>query len=174
MLLKHVAQHDSDVGEVEGIGALNFLEIDDVSVIDEGTPVDPASVVRCATDVDLPRLPDYSANIDDPFLQTIHASGRKWVILADLDGEPQLLLDSDAFLRAVLLEKDAVDPYRFCHRPILVKNPKTNLGSVIRLLRRSKQDTKGVIENDVVLVWTDRPRIITGADLFDRLLHGIR
>ena len=66
------------------------------------------------------------------------------------------------------------DLYHYCHRPIIVKSANTNLGSVIRMLKRSNKDSHGVIENDVVLVWTENPRIITGADLFDRLLVGIK
>ena len=174
LLIKHVEHHDSDVGEVEGIGALNFLEIDDISVIEEGCLVNPLSIVRLPTDIDLPRIPDFSGQIDDPVIQQIHASKLKWVILADLEGNPKLLLDADEFLRATLLETAPVDPYQFCHRPILVTNNKINLGRVMQLMRKSKTTIKGVIENDVVLVWTDQQRIITGADLFDRLLHGIK
>lgn len=175
ILIKHVEHHDSDVGDVEGIGALNFLEMDDLSVIEEGSLVDANSILELPTDVDLPRLPNFSPVVDDPFLQQVHASGRKWIVLADLTGEPQLLLDADGFLRSVLLTRQQVNPYQFCHRPIIVRNRKTKLGSVIKMLRKSKTDNKGVIENDVVLVWTDQPpMIITGADLFDRLLHGIK
>lgn len=173
MLLKHVEHHDSDVDDVEGIGALNFLEIDDIAAVKEGTDVDPASILTFPTDVDLPRLPQYSATPDDPFLQSLHASGKKWVIFTDENKEPRLLLDADEFLRDVLLNHKEVDPYQYCHRPILIQNDRTNLGSVIRLMKRSNKDNHGVMENDVVLVWTDNPRIITGADLFDRLLNGI-
>ncbi len=174
MLMKHVEHHDSDVDDVEGIGALNFLEIDDIAAVQEGTDIDPDSILRFPTDVDLPRLPEYEATADDPFLQSLHASGKKWVILADEDGLPLLLLDADGFLRDVLLTHGNSDPYHYCHRPIIVKSSKTNLGSVIRMLKRSNKDSHGVIENDVVLVWTESPRIITGADLFDRLLVGIK
>ncbi len=175
ILIKHVEHHDSDVGDVEGIGALNFLEMDDLSVIEEGSLVDANSILSLPTDVDLPRLPNFSPVVDDPFLQQVHASGRKWIVLTDLAGEPQLLLDADEFLRSVLLTRQQVNPYQFCHRPIIVRNRKTKLGSVIKMLRKSKTNNKGVIENDVVLVWTDQPpMIITGADLFDRLLHGIK
>jgi len=174
MLIKHVEHDESDVSEVEGIGALNFLEIDDVLVEEEGTLVDPESVVRLPTNIDLPTIPEFVSVPDDPFLRQVSASGKKWVVLADESGQPQLLLDADEFLRAALLQGAAVDPYRYCHRPVIVRNAKTNLGSVIRSMRRSKANAKGVIENDVVLVWTERPRIITGADLFDRLLHGIK
>jgi len=174
MLMKHVEHHDSDVDDVEGIGALNFLEIDDIAAVQEGTDIDPDSILRFPTDVDLPRLPEYKATPDDPFLQSLHASGKKWVILADESGLPLLLLDADGFLRDVLLSHGNSDPYHYCHRPIIVKSANTNLGSVIRMLKRSNKDSHGVIENDVVLVWTENPRIITGADLFDRLLVGIK
>lgn len=174
MLQKHVEHHDSDVDDVEGIGALNFLEIDDISAVQEGTVIDPSSVLQFPSDIDLPRLPEYTPNSEDPFLQSLHASGKKWVILADEEGQPRLLLDADEFLRDALLSKEQVDPYKHCHRPIIIKSTKTDLGSVIKMMKRSNKDSHGVIENDVVLVWTDNPRIITGADLFDRLLVGIK
>jgi CBS domain containing-hemolysin-like protein len=174
MLMKHVEAHDSDVGEVEGIGALNFLEIDDLEAFEAGALIDPSSVLKLPTDIDLPRLPEHKQTADDPILQKIHASGKKWVVLADLKGEPQLLLDADEFLRASLLDKGPINPYKYCHRPIILTNPKTKLGKVLLLLRQSKTVNRGVIENDVVLIWSAQPRIITGADLFDRLLHGIK
>lgn len=174
MLMRHVEHHNSDVDDVEGIGALNFLDIDDLSAIEEGTDVDPSSIIPLPSDVDLPRIPDFAASMNDPFLKKVHESGRKWVILASEDGEPQLILDSDGFLRDVLFSEAPVDAYKYCHRPIMIKSSKTDLGSVIRLMRRSKVGNLGVIENDVVLLWTSKQRIITGADLFDRLLHGIR
>lgn len=174
MLLKHVEHHNSDVDDVEGIGALNFLEIDDFEAIEEGTDIDPASLFQLPTDIDLPRFPPYVADRSDTFLQSIHRSGKKWVVLTNESGEPQLILDADEFLRDVFLNKAAVDPYTHCHRPIILKNSKTNLGTVMRLMRRSKVGKHGVIENDVVLVWGQKPRIITGADLFDRLLQGIK
>ncbi|MDA1371571.1 MAG: DUF21 domain-containing protein [Proteobacteria bacterium] len=174
MLLKHVEHHDSDVDDVEGIGALNFLEIDEIAALSEGATVDPASILRFPSDIDLPRLPSFERKLDDPFLQSLHASGRKWVILADMEGQPQLLLDSDGFLRAALFEGDDIDPYHYCHRPVIIYDNHTDLGSVIRMMKRSKQEPLGVIENDVVLLWTDQQRIITGADLFDRLLKGIQ
>jgi hypothetical protein len=178
ILLRHIEHHSSDVDDIEGIGALNFLEIDDLFATEEGADVDPKSIINIKTDIDLPRFPEFSCSKDDPFLQQVHASGKKWVVVCDEASQPRLLLDADEFLRAALLDHNQSDqplnPYDFCHRPIIVTNLKTDLGSVIRSMRQSKKKRQGVIENDVVLVWTDVPRIITGADLFDRLLQGIR
>jgi hypothetical protein len=174
ILLKHVDADDSDVGLVEGIGALNFLDIDDLAATDEGEKVDPKSILSLDTDVDLPRFPTLTRDSGDPFLQKINASGRKWIILTDPEGQPRLLLDADGFLRQALLAPDRLNPYDYCHRPVILRDAHTSLGEVIRLLRRGKRDRNGVIDRDVVLLWGPEPRIITGADLLDRLLHGIR
>jgi hypothetical protein len=174
ILVRHVEDSESEVDHIEGIGALNFLEIDDLSAMEEGEPVDPGSVIPLPTDVDLPRFPSFSADASDPFLALVNASGKKWVVLTDeATGAPQLLLDSDEFLRGALFTTEPRSPYEHCHRPIII-DANTPLGKVIYRLRLSKTSKQGVIENDVVLVWGDKPRIITGADLFDRLLHGIR
>lgn len=174
MLQKHIEHHNSDVDDVEGIGALNFLEIDDFAANTEGTDIAPNSILSFPTNIDLPRLPDFNSTLEDPFLQQVNASGKKWVILTDEKNEPQLILDADGFLRDVLLNKIATDPYKYCHRPIIIKSNKTNLASVMRMMKRSKTGNLGVIVHDVVLVWTDNKRILTGADIFDRLLHGIK
>lgn len=178
ILLRHIEHHSSDVDDIEGIGALNFLEIDDLFASEEGADVDPKSIIQVKCDIDLPRFPEFTCSKDDPFLQQVHASGKKWVVVCDEAKQPQLLLDADEFLRAALLDErnseQPISPYNYCHRPIIVTDLKTDLGSVIRSMRRSKKKRQGVIENDVVLVWTDVPRIITGADLFDRLLQGMR
>jgi metal transporter CNNM len=174
MLIKHVEHHNSDVDDVEGIGALNFLEIDDFTANTEGSEIDPSSVLAFPTNIDLPRLPEFNPSLEDPFLLKVNASGKKWVVLTDEANEPQLILDADGFLRDALLNEKPADPYKYCHRPIIIKSNKTNLGSVMRMMKRSKTGNLGVIENDVVLVWTEKKRIVTGADLFDRLLHGIK
>jgi hypothetical protein len=105
----------------------------------------------------------------------VNASGRKWVILADNAGTPQLILDADAYLRAVMLNAEAVDAYAHCHRPIIVDDPKSPLGHIIARLKGSiSADSDEVIDKDIVLLWTDDiKKVITGADLLGRLLRGI-
>ena len=61
-----------------------------------------------------------------------------------------------------------------CHRPIIVLDPSMPLGHVIgRLQAGGHRREDDVIDNDVVLLWGDQPRIITGADILGRLLRGI-
>jgi hypothetical protein len=174
MLSRHLEDHTTDVDHVEGIGAMNFLDIDDLSAMEEGEPVDPTSIIRLPVDADLPRIPPYARSMDDPFLRQVHASGKSWVIIANPDGEPRLVLDADGFLRAALLSDPPTSIYDYCHRPIIVRDAKHSLGSIIfKLKQASRSPDDGVLENDVVLVWAREKRIITGADLLGRLLKGI-
>jgi len=173
ILLRHVHDASSDVDHIEGIGALNFLEIDDLSAFEEGELLAPDSIIAMPVDVDLPRFPEIQPSLEDGFLRKVNASGKRWVVLTDeISDRPLLLLDADEFIRRALFATGEFNPYACCHRPILTDGG-MRLGSVIARMRQSKSRRQGVIENDVVLVWGEKRRIITGADLFDRLLQGI-
>jgi metal transporter CNNM len=175
VISEHIRSDAAEVDLVEGIGALNFLDIDEIPVVAEGEPVHPDSLISLPVRVDLPLLPEVDNSAADPFLKKINASGMKWVIITDPDGEPQLLLDSDAYLRNVLFRSEPVDGYAFCHRPIIVRDARTPLGEVILQLRRGMDSSSDeVIDQDIVLLWTDdEKRVITGADILGRLLRGI-
>jgi len=173
ILLKHIQDANSEVDLVEGTGALNFLEIDDLAATEEGEVVDPTSIVPLPVQDGHVRFPDFYRHPDDAFLKRVEASGRKWVVITDeATGEPKLVMDTDGFLRSVFFRSSRPDPHLYCHLPVVV-NEKTPLDEVLYRLKQSKTTRRGVIERDVVLVWEPLPRIITGADLFDRLLHGI-
>jgi hypothetical protein len=121
-----------------------------------------------------PVFPAFEASPTDPFLQQIEASGKKWVVVTSPVGEPLLVLDADAFLRKFLLGEGPVDIEAFCHRPILVRDPETKLGDVLPQLRIQRQsEGDDVIDEDLILVWGQERRIITGADILGRLLRGI-
>lgn len=175
MLLQHIDSEDSELDAVEGTGAANFLAIDDITTWDEGEPLADGSILQLPVDVDLPRFPEFSHTRDDPFLQKINASGKKWVVLTDEADEPCLLLDADGFLRAALLGEPDFNPYEYCHRPVVVLNETRSLGWVIQRLAqgRDKDGSRGLAKNDVVLVWGGNRRIITGTDILGRLLEGI-
>jgi metal transporter CNNM len=66
------------------------------------------------------------------------------------------------------------DPTACWHRRIIVRDMKTRLGDVIgkmKVVQERPEDD--VIENDLILVWGVRKRIITGSDLLGRLPGGI-
>ncbi|MDH3276281.1 MAG: DUF21 domain-containing protein [Gammaproteobacteria bacterium] len=171
---QHIVSDHAEIDFIEGRGALNFLDIDDVPIQEEGETVDPASVIAMPVKVDLPVLPQVES-LKDPFVVSINASGRKWTIITDNDGKPQLLLDADSYLRALMSDPASVDVYAHCHRPIVIRDPTSPLGHVILALKQGmRRKSDAAIEKDIVLLWTDdRKQVITGADLLGRLLRGI-
>ncbi len=172
----HMEAEETDVEIVEGIGALNFLKVDDLIVTQEGEPVDPASIVAMSKDArDTVTFPAFEGSAHDPFLQRIERSGHKWVILVDDQRTPQLVMDADGFLRAALFAHPALNPYDFCHRPVIVSDPDTRLGDAIQRLKASPHKPHDhIIDRDIILIWTDQvKRVITGADILGRLLVGI-
>jgi len=175
LLEKHIeAKEAAEVGHFEGIGALNFLALDDLPAREEGEPLDPRSVLELPVKVDLPVFPDFDRDPDDPFLRKIQESGKKWVVVLDSDQTPRLIVDADSFIRAALFGSGPFDPYVHCHRPIVVEEPNTPIGHVVRKLKvRPTGPTDDVIDHDIILVWGHEKRIITGADILGRLLRGI-
>lgn len=165
-----------DVDAVEGAGALNFLAMDDLLVTQEGEPVDPHSIVSMPTDLQGNIVfPNCEPTPENPFLKTIEKSGKKWVILADQQNSPQLVLDADGFLRSAIFSKIGCNPLVFCHRPVTVTDPNVTIGDVIQQLETaSASPHDDVVNHDIILVWTGQvKRIITGADILGRLLRGI-
>lgn len=168
----HALAAETDLDRAEAQGALNFLDLDDLPVSHEGEPIDPRSVI--VTDDPL-RLPAFGRSADDPFLQSVQASGRKWVVLVSRSGEPGLVIEANGFLRGALLEGPSFTPYTHCHRPILVRDPATRLGALLRDLRVEPAGPEDdVVDRDLMLLWTEsEKRVLTGADLLGRLLRGI-
>ena len=174
LIMRHVEASGTEVSQLEAIGALNFLDLDDIAVLDEGEPVDPRSVIALPVEKGRPQLPKFDSSPDDPFLRRLDASGKKWVIFTDPSGEPRLVLDAHHFLRDVLFDQVSLGPEAYWHRPILVTDMGTRLGDVIgRMKVRPEHPEDDVIDNDMILVWGMQRRIITGADLLGRLLRGI-
>ena len=173
-LRRHIAAPESEVNRVEGIGALNFLSLDDVPVTEEGEPLDPRSVIALPEEDGLPVFPRFERDADDPFLRQVQASGKSWVVLTGSGERPVMALDADGFLRAALLDEGPLDIWRFCHRPIVVTRPETRLEEVLpRFNVQRERSEDDVVDHDLVLVWTEQRRVITGADLLGRLLRGI-
>ena len=154
VIKKHIEADISDVDRLEGIGALNFLAIDDLLAVDEGVEIDPDSIIPLDFHKGLPVFPPFEGTTSDPFLRQVETSKKKWVILTDASGEPHFVLDSDAFLRDVLFEPAAVNPLGYCHRPIVVKDTSMALGNVLWQLKECQHCHRDdIIERDVVLVW---------------------
>lgn len=173
-----IARHGAsggEIGRLEATGAQNFLELDDVSVCDEGEIVDAKSILSLPLANQRCVLPPFDRSPNDPFLRQVDASGMKWVIITDTaSGEPVFVLDAHHFLRDALFNELASDPNAYWHRPIVVRDMRARLGDVIgRMKVVQERPDDDVIENDMILVWGPQRRIITGSDLLGRLLRGI-
>lgn len=174
IIRKHVDAEDSDVDILEGIGAMNFLAIDDLLVIDEGEDIDPGSLLTFEETKGRMIFPQFSPSKQDPFIQAVDQSHKKWAIISDVRGCPRYVLDADKFLREALLEIEDFSPWHCCHVPVIVEDHKLSLGDVIlRLKNRSTRNDDEIIDKDVILVWGEKKRIITGADILGRLLEGV-
>lgn len=174
LITKHAGAAGAEVGQLEAMGALNFLDLDDISVLDEGEPVDPRSIITLPMENERPVLPRFERSPNDAFLRQLDASGRKWVIIADTSGQPRLVLDAHHFLRDALFDEISVDLDVYWHRPIVVTDMRARLGDVIgRMQVKPEHPEDDVIDNDLILIWGKQNRIITGADLLGRLLRGI-
>ena len=164
-----------EIGRLEATGAQNFLDLDDISVCNEGEFVDVKSIISLPLANQRCVLPEFKRSPDDPFLRQVDASGMKWVIITDAaTGEPVFVLDAHHFLRDALFNELEMDTSAYWHRPIVVRDTTAKLGDVIgqmRVVQETPEDD--LIENDLILVWSTRKRIITGSDLLGRLLRGI-
>ncbi|MCW8900019.1 MAG: CNNM domain-containing protein [Gammaproteobacteria bacterium] len=174
VIRKHIEAEESDIDRLEGIGAVNFLALDDIKVTQEGENIDPASIITLPAKEDKPVFPEFERKPDDPFLLSLNRSGKKWVIIVDDNNQPFMVLNANAFLRDSVFGETPFNPFSYCHRPIIVTDAKTLLGNVMAKLKvYPKSDVDDVIDDDLILIWTDDKRVITGADILGRLLRGI-
>ncbi len=170
----HMESKGTEIGGLEGRGALNFLSLDDVPLSEEGEPLHPDSVIELPWSDSGPDFPPVEASSKDPFLRRLQRSGTPRVVLVDDAGEPRLVLDSDAFIRAALFRPEGFDPLAHCHRPIVVREAERRLGDFLHRFRvRARDRNDDRLDEDVILLWTQAPRIITGSDIIGRLLRGI-
>lgn len=178
LLHKHIGAADSDVDATEGIGALNFLAIDDVPVSEEGEIVSEQSII-CVDIID--HRPIFFKGERSPeqeqkqFAQQLSSTPHQWIILTDNAHYPAFALDSDAYLRRVYCAVDEViDPFLYCHRPVILTDPKTRLGAVLLLMKSEAAPQSDLpLKQDLILLWSEEKRIVTGADILGRLLKGI-
>jgi len=174
VIRKHIEASEAEIDRLEGVGALNFLAIDDLAVRQAGSALAPASIVALPFEDDRPVFPAFTRSPDDNFLRRLHASGRRWVVLTDPQGDARLVLDADTFLREALLGTGELDPMAFLYRPTIIRDPRTLLGvAITRLEAKPLSGTEKQRGEDVILIWGEVPSLITGDDILRRLLSGI-
>ncbi len=173
---KHIDDHTSEIDVIEGVGAINFLNIDEIRVTEEGETINPMSIISLDTDEhDNIIFPEFKPVVSDPFIRKINQSYEKWVIFTDHKDQPRLALDADGFIRSIYAEHPIESIMKYCHKPMIITNPNKSLGTLLVDIREKFDTTSDKpIDEDLALVWLkDSKRIITGADIFGRLLKGI-
>ncbi len=174
LISMHVYSADTDIDRVEGRGALNFLAIDDLPVTEEGEIIDPKSIIMMEFKGGKPVFPKITPSGSDDFLNRIHVSGKKWIIVVDSTGEPKMTLNSDSFLRDALFNYSGFNPYKHCHRPIIIRDKRIRLGETIPKFKvNPERSDDDVIDEDIIIFWGEEKRVITGSDILGRLLRGI-
>jgi metal transporter CNNM len=88
-----------EMSRLEGIGASNFFDLDDISLCDEGEPLDPKSIISLPIANGRPQLPNFKYSPETLLLRQVNASGRKWVVVVGDQGQPMFVLDAHRFLR---------------------------------------------------------------------------
>lgn len=172
---KHVEGSTSEIDHIEGTGAINFFSLDDLKATQEGEEINPDSIISLKTKMGEIIFPTYDTKPDDAFIQQINSSGKKLVIFTNENNEPRLALDSDGFLRSELFCNECEGIEKYCHIPLVISEENSNLDEIIKGLKHKIDiNSDEPIEKDIVLFWgQSTKRIITGADIFGRLLKGI-
>ncbi len=174
LLRKHINSSETEIEKFEGMGALNFLKMDDLSITEEGEAVHPDSIFQLPLKLDLPEFPPLKSTEFANIIKKLSLCPVKWGIFLNEENEPVLVIDTDGYIKAFysgLLK----EPYQYCHRPIIFKDINTKMADVIYQFKVYGTDAEDdVIKHDIVLLWSDNIRkVITGADILGRLLRGI-
>ncbi|WP_024326926.1 DUF21 domain-containing protein [Thioalkalivibrio sp. AKL19] len=171
----HMQAHGSEITRVEGRGARNFLELDDILVQHEGEALDPDSVITLEFADSLPVFPAIEPRTDDPFLRRLNRPGRGWMVITDPEGEPRTVIRVAEFTREALFAPERFDPHHHCHHPLVVRDGARRLGGLVPYFKvRPASSGDTVVGDDVILLWTDdQRRILSGTDILGRLLRGV-
>ncbi|MBI9066738.1 MAG: DUF21 domain-containing protein [Salinivirgaceae bacterium] len=172
---KHMEGSDNEIDHIEGTGAINFFSLDDLKVTQEGEIINPDSIITLESEDNHLIFPYYKIDPDDAFIQRINKSEEKWVIFTDKNDTPKLVLDADGFVRASLFYETFENISTYCHVPVVITDESVKLDFLIKKLKgESDANSDLPLEKDIVLIWgKTSKRIITGADIFGRLLKGI-
>jgi metal transporter CNNM len=172
LIARHI-EAGGEMSRLEGIGASNFFDLDDISLCDEGEPLDPKSIISLPIANGRPQLPNFKDSPETLLLRQVNDSGRKWVVVVGDQGQPMFVLDAHRFLRGAFFGASKQEIQSCFHRPIVITDTRATLDVIGRLTVDGERSGDDVIDDDVIVVWTNQRGIITGADLLGRLLRGI-
>ena len=176
LIHRHIDASESELDVIEGIGALNFLAIDDLRVVEEGERLAPETILTLSGHLDTDNGGPTATGIGkEDLVARIRQTSYRWFILTRDDGTPAWALDSHALLRAINMddsEPDDLGPY--CHRPFVISDQQIRLGEVIAQFKSGQPaQSDAPFPRRIILYWGEEKRIITGSDIMGRLFKGI-
>ena len=179
LLKKHMREQSSEISQSEGIGAINFLELDDLALFEVSSEVDPKTIYT------LPRsktggivLPEFGSLEYINFIKSLRTHSHKRAVLMDEDDTPHLILDTSAFLSRItgnIATDQTVNIRYFCMKPAFVESPDMKLDQVLpKFVVESDRADDYTVDRDVILFHNkDVLNILTGTDILGLLLKGI-
>lgn len=174
LIKMHMIAEGTEIEQVEGRGAVNFLSMDDQRLVEQGSIIHPESIIELEFESGRPVFPARDTPEMEALMKSVHASGKKWIVVIDAGGEPGVVIDADGFLRSAVFDTDRFNPFGYCHRPLVFRDPEAPLGlAVMQLKVHPEYHEDHVIDQDIVLCWGAQPRIVTGSDILGNLLRGI-
>ncbi len=174
LIKMHMKTTGTEIDRTEGRGVLNFLDLDDLPLREEGEPLDPDSVLTIHFVDNKPQFPTRGSEEEIAWRKQVLASGKKWVVLTDKTDTPRYVMNVDKYLRAVYLNSEKANPLRHCHEPIVLNEADRILGKILSSMKvNPRHEEDDVIDEDIILLWGDERKIITGSDLLGRLMRGI-
>ena len=175
ILEKHIQESASEISANEGKGALNFLALDDRIISSEGNDIEPSTIYTFPVQLDLPELPQPSTEAGQKFVSALKKHPYLWTVITSDSGIPLLVINTTDYLSSLYAYGDSVNILDSCHRPILVQDDQMTLDTVLgELVVEATDSDDNIVDKDVIIYWSeDNKRIITGADIFGRLLKGI-
>ena len=175
ILEKHIDEQSSEISANEGRGALNFLDLDDRVIAREGSEIAAGTVYQFPENLDLPILPQAGSEEGRELVESFKGHPDHWAVIVGERGVPQLVVNTTNYLSDLFANGGDSDIYRHCHRPVVVADDQTTLDDVLgEFVVEASDKNDHLVDRDVVLYWTeDAKRIVTGADIFGRLLKGI-
>lgn len=175
ILEKHISEQSSEISANEGRGALNFLDLDDRFVSLEGNTINAKTVYSFPSQLDLPSLPMPDTEEGIKFINSLKKHPQMMAVIINEQGLPKLVVETTEYLSKLYSQGNDVDIYGCCYRPVVVSDPKETLDTVLgELVVEADDKNDDVVDRDVIIYWTEtEKRIVTGADIFGRLLRGI-
>lgn len=150
-----------DISRDEGLGAIHFLELDDRFVKDVGTKILAGQTLAVEFKGKHLKKRYYDHLNPCPFIKKLIKIKHSEVTLTDLNKNPRLVLNVDAFLRYLFTSSKKIDIEDFCEIPFVVTDPKVIVSDILKHFRSQRSEA---LDHIHIIYWRGRTRKIIQAE----------